>query len=316
MDWLLTKEIKNLMRNTNLKALIATLSIFFAAHAYSQGCSDAGFCTLTGFKPASPTAPGSFKNWFKAGFSYGKADHSISVFGTYLEWGRQVNSKVAINARLTALSQSGNDISVFAPSDVFLSSDYKINNSTGFTAGIKIPLNSGNRARNGLSLPLDYQSSIGTLDLIIGMAHDIKRLRLTAALQQPITQNKNRFMASDHPSSSALSTFQSTNKFKRAGDILLRVSYPLKAGTRLTITPALLPIYHLSNDKFTDMDGVEKEIEGSNGLTLNGNIFLDYMISNRNTLQLSYGSPLTSRDIRPDGLTRSFVINLEYKISF
>lgn len=304
------------MRNTNLQALLATLFVLLAAHAHSQGCSDAGFCTLTGFKPASSTATKSFKNWFKAGFSYGKADHSISVFGSYLEWGRQINSKVAINARLTALSQSGNDISVFSLSDIYLSSDYKISRSTRFTSGVKIPLTSGNRARGGLTLPLDYQSSLGTFDLIIGIGHDIKRLRLTAALQQPLFQNKNRFMADDYPSVSALSAFQSTNKFKRAGDILFRASYLLNAGTKFTITPALLPIYHLSNDKFTDTDGVEKEIEGSNGLTLNGNIFLDYMISNRNTLQLSYGSPLISRDTRPDGLTRSFVINLEYRISF
>jgi hypothetical protein len=304
------------MRNTNLQALLAILLFFFAAHAHSQGCSDAGFCTLTGFKPATSTATGSFKNWFKAGFSYGKADHSISVFGSYLEWGRQINSKLTINARLTALSQSGNDIFVFSLSDIYLGSDYKINRNTRFTSGVKIPLTNGNRARDGIVLPLDYQSSLGTFDLIIGIGHDIKRLRLTAALQQPLVQNKNRFVAGDYPPGSALSAFQSTNKFKRAGDILFRASYLLNAGTKLTITPALLPIYHLSNDKFTDTYGLEKEIEGSNGLTLNGNIFLDYMINKRNALQLSYGSPLISRDARPDGLTRSFVINLEYRIFF
>ena len=70
------------------------------------------------------------------------------------------------------------------------------------------------------------------------------------------------------------------------------------------------------NDKFTDVDDVEKEIKGSNGLTLNANLYLNYMINKRNSLELSFGSPLVVRDRRPDGLTRSFVANLEYKISF
>lgn len=87
-------------------------------------------------------------------------------------------------------------------------------------------------------------------------------------------------------------------------------------GKKFTITPSLLPIYHLMNDKFTNALGLENEIKGSQGLTLNGNAYLDYAINAKNALQINLGMPFLVRDARPDGLTRTFVANLEYKIKF
>ena len=58
------------------------------------------------------------------------------------------------------------------------------------------------------------------------------------------------------------------------------------------------------------------EIEGSQGLTLNWNLYLDYELNNDQALQLNVGSPFIVRDTRPDGLTRSFVASLEYRIKF
>ena len=77
-----------------------------------------------------------------------------------------------------------------------------------------------------------------------------------------------------------------------------------------------MPIYHLINDKYTDEFNVEQEITGSQGLTLNGNIYLDYEINRKNKIQINMGMPFIVRDSRPDGLTRSFIANLEYRIKF
>ena len=65
-------------------------------------------------------------------------------------------------------------------------------------------------------------------------------------------------------------------------------------------------------DEFND----KKEIIGSQGLTLNGNAYLDYEINSKNIIQLNLGIPFIVRDIRPDGLTRSFIANIEYRIKF
>jgi hypothetical protein len=163
---------------------------------------------------------------------------------------------------------------------------------------------------------MDYQASLGTFDVIFGIGYEINKIKLVAAVQQPVTQNDNQFIAANYPADSELKSFQSTNKFKRSGDILLRVAYPLTLNSKFKVTPSLLPIYHLKNDKYTDEFNNMREINGSKGLTLNGNIYIDYQLNNKNILQINMGMPFIVRDMRPDGLTRSFIVNLEYRIKF
>jgi len=292
------------------------LTFLFTGQINAQGCSDAGICTVHSFKPNGLDSISNNPNQFKAGVSYGAADYSISVFGTYLEYDRRINEKFGLDAKLTSLSQSGNDISAFGLSDLYVNSNYRINNKASLTLGIKIPFSDANRKEDGRSLPMDYQSSLGTFDLVFGIGYAIGSLQLVAAIQQPLTQNNNEFFAEDYPLFSPLRAFQSTNQFKRSGDVLLRASYPIDFGSKFRFTPSLLPIYHLSNDKYTNKQDIEVEIEGSQGLTLNWNLYLDYELNNDQALQLNVGAPFIVRDVRPDGLTRSFVASLEYRIKF
>ena len=303
------------MKITNAALIVFILLTSLSFQANGQGCSDAGFCTIDSFKPGEIDNFSSRKNQIKVGASYGGADHDISVFGTYLEFNNQLNDKFGVSAKITSLGQNSTDVSSFALSDVYLNTTYGLSANTKLTIGAKVPLSNGNIVQDNLSLPMDFQASLGTFDLILGLGHEIKNFQFVAALQQPLTQNKNEFLAEDYPSNSEFSSFQSTYKYKRSGDVLFRVSYPLNLGENFKITPSILPIYHLSNDKFT-VAGVEKEILGSQGLTFNGNIYFDYNIDHVNSLQLNAGAPLVIRDARPDGLTRSFVINLEYGIRF
>jgi hypothetical protein len=281
-----------------------------------QGCSDAGFCTIHSFKPGGTDTVSMAKSQIKVGLSYGGADHSISVEGVYLEYDRKVTDRFGMNAKISSLSQRGNGIAESGLSDVYFNINYEISRKTQLTAGVKIPLADGNQKKDGLALPMDYQASLGTYDLILGLGYYIKDLQVVVALQQPVSRNKNECIDESYPVNSELRKFQSTNDFKRSGDVLLRASYPVKIGDKCSITPSLLPIYHLMNDSYTTVYGVEREIEGSQGLTLNGNAYFDYAINQRNALQLNLGAPFIVRDARPDGLTRSFVVNLEYRVSF
>jgi hypothetical protein len=65
-----------------------------------------------------------------------------------------------------------------------------------------------------------------------------------------------------------------------------------------------------------DEFNVKQEIKGSQGLTLNGNAYIDYEINSKNIIQLNLGMPFIVRDSRPDGLTRSFIANIEYRVKF
>jgi len=301
------------MRFKFLIIAVLTLPAYFAN---GQGCSDAGFCTLNSFKPNNTDSITETKNQFKVGISYGRADHSILIFGNYLEYNRRLNDKFSFDAKITSLSQNGNGISVFGLSDIYLNTNYKISKKIKLTIGPKIPLTNGNKMKDGLSLPMDYQSSLGTLDIIFGVGYEFRKIQFVGALQQPLTQNSNAFIAEDYPLDSKLREFQSTNKFKRSGDVLLRISYPIMLGGKFKITPSILPIYHLANDKYSDTLDVEKSISGSQGLTLNGNAYFDYDINSKNALQLNVGVPFVVRKTRPDGLTRDLIVTLEYRIKF
>jgi hypothetical protein len=303
-------------KKTMKKILLMSVFVFFANHSFSQGCSDAGFCTLESFKPNTNDSIKQLKNQFKIGAFFGGADNSIAVYGNYLEYNRQFSSKFGLDLKITTLAQNGNYINTFGLADAFLNANYKASDKLKFTLGAKIPFNNADNSKNNLPLPMDYQASLGTFDLILGLGFQINKFQIATALQQPLTQNENRFFASSYPLNSTLRTFQSTNKFKRSGDVMVRVSYPLTLNQKLKLTPSLLPIYHLANDKYTDELNIEREIIGSDGLTLNGTFFLDYEINTKNSLQLNLGMPFVIRDVRPDGLTRSFVANLEYRIKF
>lgn len=303
---------------TKLKFILLTATLYSlsTSFSYGQGCSDAGFCTINSFKPNNTDSTEVLNNQFKIGAFYGKADNSISVYGSYLEYNRQLSQKFGLDAKLTTLAQNGNGISVFGLSDIFVNANYKASENVKLTLGVKVPLSNANRTNENLPLPMDYQASLGTFDLILGIGYEIKKLQLVAAIQQPLTQNSNEFLATDYPINSELSAFQSTNKFERSGDVLLRVSYPINVNSKLKLTPSILPIYHLTNDKYTDEFNVKNEIKGSQGLTLNGNMYLDYELNSKNIIQLNAGMPFIVRDARPDGLTRSFIANLEYRIKF
>ena len=91
---------------------------------YAQGCSDAGVCTIDSFKPHDHLINDEGKNTFKVGLNYGAADYDIAVFGTYLDYRRKVSDRLTLDAKLTTLSQSGNDISNFGLSDIYLNGNY------------------------------------------------------------------------------------------------------------------------------------------------------------------------------------------------
>lgn len=298
--------------------IIFTILFIFTSTVYlfSQGCSDAGFCTIGSFKPNEDNQEIKKRHQVKLGYSYGMADNSISIMGGYLDYKININKFFSFSTKLTLISQSSDLYSSFGLSDVYLNTNYRINDNSAFTIGFKIPLSNANNKNGALALPMDFQSSLGTFDFITGFSYSIKKIQFVLGLQQPITQNKNEFLPVLYESTSDFNSFLSTNKYIRKGDVLLRVSYPLKLSKKIILTPGVLPIYHLSNDKYTDEYNMEKEIEGSQGFTLNANIYFDYLINSENALQLNIGFPMKVRDKRPDGLTRGLIATLEYSIRF
>lgn len=281
--------------------------------AYAQGCSDAGFCSLK-------YSAGGSKNSVLIGNVSGVADGQTFVNGSYISYARQLSKRLVWDTRFTANYVSGELANNFNAGDVFTNIAINVwknktkQNSFTALAGVKIPLTSANDKAGGKPLPMAYQTSLGTYDLLLGSSFMLNKWEFTNAWQIPLTkQNKNTFIEEY----SVSNDFPSANKFKRRADVLLRAAYNLKkAGSKFSFKPNLLAVYHLGKDSYEDIYAKRQVLPGSDGLTMNANIIAKYAINKTNSIELSVAAPFVVRDVRPDGLTRAFTVGVEYKITF
>lgn len=301
------------------KLFYLLMFLVFTNFIHAQGCSDAGFCTLQNTKEIDNFIAKSSS--IAVGFGYGAGFEEIKIANSYLDYGYTVNEKLSFNSKLTYLKASGNFGSNSGLGDVFLNANYRLSTTNvydfTFLVGTKIPLNDSNKKDNlGNSLPLDYQTSLGTLDLIAGasLLYD-KKWEFSTAFQVPVSNNnKNEFVPSNFSNST---NFVPTKNFKRMPDALLRVGYLFQVPkSRLSFRPNMLAIFHLGNDSFRNFANEEIAINGSDGITINGGLVSSLTFKDNSQIELTTAAPFAVRDVRPDGLTRAFVINLQYKIRF
>ena len=289
----------------------------------AQGCSDAGVCSIHSIKnnaEAHESKEGK-KNDLSVGFGYGIGERSTDNYTWYAEYTRTITKRTSVTGKLSYAAISGELANTSGLGDLFLSVnhafDIKSKWKKSFVVGLKIPFDGANIKKNGIYLPMPYQTSLGTTDLVLAINYTRKSFGATLAVQQPLKPiNENKFLPGDYPATPLTLKYWPSNEFSRKGDVVGRVSYNFKTGERFSIRPSLLGIYHEANDTYLDDAKNRRPIYNSRGLTLNGNVFVDYHLKNGSGFELSLGTPFIVRDQRPDGLTRSFVASLEYQFSF
>lgn len=308
-----------------ISIFVMLLIAFYSHDILAQGCSDAGFCSIDGIKQNDVATNDSvtndsisFFNTIKTGISFGNTRYSVWILNAYMSYSRQLNNQMNVSLKLDGQYRMGDLTNVVGFSDITLSMSYKLLKSFGLIAGGKIPLSDANGTYNGNSMPMAYQTSLGTYDAIIGAQYAHKNLFFALGWQQPLIQNSNTFKKEILSDEALGATYLETNKYKRAGDVLLRVSYKHRPRTcmkKFAFTYSLLPIYHLKNDKYSNAENNLVEINDSKGLTLNTNIFANYKINEQTTLELSTGFPVLARKVRPDGLSQ-FAVTVEFVKKF
>ena len=180
--------------------LSSLILIFIAVSAYSQGCSDAGFCTIGSLK-SGETQTG--KNRISIGSSVGVGDANVFIVTPYVQYDRTLG-KFGVQAKLTTNYASGDLGSVYGLGDVFITGTYQYSLSKKWTSTVllatKIFTNQANVVNNeGLGLPMVYQSSIGTIDVIAGITFQNEHWKFSFGLQQPLTgYNLNSFVPDNY----------------------------------------------------------------------------------------------------------------------
>ncbi len=296
--------------------LLITASLFWT-DSQAQGCSDAGFCTIGNLNGIDRKDDSSHKQKLSIILNNGIGDENVYVFTPAIQYDNQIGDRYAIQARLTANYASGNLGNSAGLGDLFISGIYTVPKKklwqTSFLLGVKLPLNAGDIRESERPLPMQYQSSLGTIDLLAGISVSNSRWLISTAVQQPLSgRNRNTFLPV-YWSNNKADNYIPSNDFNRKGDVLLKTVYTFNTNRKTVLNVGLLGIYHLGEDTYIDGNISNKPIaiKGSDGLTLNATAALRYKVSSRFSVGLSGGVPLVVRTARPDGLTRKFVLSPE-----
>ena len=243
--------------------------------------------------------------------SYGSGDNKTSIITNNLEINyRLINKKMYAQLKVPYIGISGNLGDTKGLGDLTFSLSYtairKKKKSLNLVAGVKIPTTESNFSSNNKPLPMAYQTSLGSRDALVGVNYRYQKWDFTLAYQHSFNSNNNQYLHNPFYNETYNSYFES-KKLKRADDGVFRInrSFLFKKGT---ITSGLLFIYHIENDTYINNGGERQALNGSQGLTLNFNAAVIYPVAKKIDCTFIFASPFVTRDSRPDGLTRAYVV--------
>ena len=309
-----------------MKPLILLLTLVFATQAFSQGCSDAGFCTMGAMKPDQPynkNIPIKLRS-LEASFYRGSTSLTPIIYVATLDASFSVGRKntfqvklpfQAVTGRLANTSGIG-DISLCFTRNVYSSEKFDIS----FSVGSKIPTNRSDKTvrsdqtGNEHPLPMYYQTSLGTYDAIAGISLVNRKWLFATGIQIPLNKNNNEFLwgrwAGTEQDPEYIEKYVRANQLKRGIDVMVRVERNFRF-SRLNFSIGILPIYRITNDEIELPEGRVKP-DGAKGLALSGIGIVGYSFNVKSGLKLLAGYSIVQRDINPDGLTRKLVTSITY----
>ncbi|NQY68555.1 MAG: hypothetical protein HRT72_12650 [Flavobacteriales bacterium] len=284
--------------------------IIFNRSAFGQGCGDAGLCSVgaiqTGFSDDD------ISSTFRASQLIGIGEQNVFISTTQIEGYIPTNQKGVLYIRFPFKYINGNLGSNAGFGDFTFS--YSLKHEVGentnlyYIIGAKYFQNDANVVtKKGLPLPMVYQTSLGTNDLLFGVKVVINKWKLSVGYQKVFGTNKNGFTHDAWSNSENALAYLESRKLSRGDDILLRIERAF-IGEKLEGQVGLLPIIRLQKDEIV-IDSSRVVVNGSNGLTLNLTAGVNTPLSEKTNLKLNMGFPIVSRKNRVDGLTRSFVFS-------
>ncbi|MEZ4725470.1 MAG: hypothetical protein R2863_12520 [Candidatus Kapaibacterium sp.] len=316
------------MKLTLLISTTILLLILNATSVLSQGCSDAGLCSFNMVEHDSTVTD---EMHYTLGLSntIGIGDESVLINSTGVEFGANYSdfgivAKIPFTFTSGTLGQTNGlgDLTVLLSSKLYSEE----NLSLSVAGGVKIATNKADlRNEDDLSMPMVYQTSNGTNDVILLLAANIDEWVFSTGVQIPLNRNENTFIEN-----SALvepitgfsdeyylnwKNYQSSRNFKRGSDVMLKIEKYFTIQDDLKFMAGILPVYRLVESIYEDYNGNDITIMNSDGLTLNIIAGLNYKVTEKHTFGLNIGFPVVTREIRADGLTRALVANVDFKFN-
>ncbi|MFN0050115.1 MAG: hypothetical protein ACKVOU_13415 [Cytophagales bacterium] len=336
---------------------------FFAQRSYSQGCSDAGFCTMGAMRPNQGFSKKVNLRVRSVEFTQ---YYGLTTFGLYI-FSYTADVNVGITNRLTAQikmpyqfvfgslgnTQGFGDVSISFTQNLISKEAYQLN----LSVGTKIPTGSANITKNVADrmgnfadrpLPMYYQTTLGTYDVIAGVSFATKNWLFSTGIQIPLNKNGNQFLWvgtlagwNETSDSAKAILYPKSRNLERGIDVMLRAERNFRFSNWNTYV-GILAIYRLTKDRFLDgpvANGIEREINTLNKI-YQQNIETDnfaitvlvgggYRFNTKSAIKLMVGYRLVDRfsvqllegkeflvKRNADGLARLFVTNIGYEYRF
>lgn len=298
------------LKNTGLFFLILAFLIIGEWGLLGQGCSDAGACSIGSMdETINDQQPPRFKISYDQNFGLGEKFAFISATSLIVE--HRFTKTTSFNIRIPFIFASGNLGNSSGIGDALVSVIQRLykggNSQLGILLGGRIKTNNSDFNFQGNPLPMTYQTSLGTYDIIVGMQYMFKTWDFYAAYQHPFGRNNNQYLHPEAETNEKKLYYESAY-LKRGDDLVVRIQKTFFLKKDQSFHPGILPIYRLQKSEIT-RDDQNELLDGSSGLTIN--LFLTYSkkIKENTLISLTAAFPVIDKDYRADGLTRNFVLS-------
>jgi hypothetical protein len=309
---------------------VFTLSLL-SWEAVSQGCSDAGFCTMGAMKPdQSYNKKIALKlRTMEMSFYRGTTTLTPIIYVATADLNFSLNGKNTFQVKIPyqhvegrlAKTSALSDFSICFTRNLYSSDKFDLNLSLGG----KIPSNRSDFSTSeGNALPMYYQTSLGTYDLISGLSLINRKWLFATGIQIPLNKNNNQFdwhrwNEPDPDEKAYVMRYANATQLKRGTDIMLRIERNFRF-SRFNFSAGILPIYRIISDQITDFTGkrVDHDAAGNvgKGLAMSWISTAGYSFNARSGIKILIGHKITQRKFSPDGLTRELVSSVTYIYRF
>jgi len=321
--------------------LVLLLSFAVQMMSFGQGCSDAGFCTMGAMKPDQPYSKRIAVKLQSAEISFYRGTTTLTpiIYVATVDLNFSIKGRntfqvklpyQAITGRL-ANTQGMGDISLCFTRNVHRSDNFSVN----LSLGAKIPTNHSDKTVTApigtgeqWPLPMYYQTSLGTYDLITGISVINRKWLFATGIQVPLNHNRNQFVWSSWAEApddlrAYVDEYNQAKNLKRGVDVMLRVERNFRF-SKFNFSVGLLPIYRITRDEFTrsgtaeDSPQTTVKPKEASGLALSALGTVGYNFDVRSGIRLLIGHKVDDiqRKTNPDGLTRELVSSLTYIYRF
>jgi hypothetical protein len=305
--------------------LVCLLLFFYNNPLFAQGCSDAGFCTMGAMKPNQRLSKNNLRLRSVEFTEYygNKEALEVHFLSHILDVNVGLKKKTVFQAKFTYNQVYGILANTNGIGDISLSVTHLLFQNEKLqlsaTVGGKIPTYPADKSKEGRPLPMYYQTSLGTYDLVGGVSIVSKHLLVAAGIQHPFNVVDNKFTWGAWETSPLFkdaNQYPVSNKLVRGTDVMFRTEGNISY-YRFNFSLGFLLINRLNKDIIdSPRTGKSVEVPGSDG---NANTLLSsvsYHLDAKSTLKLIWGHQLIKRVTNPDGLYRDNVVTATYQFRF